>query len=285
MRVALVLSVLLAIGGTAEAKYNPCRSTGELWLAPSGSVARNAKLWLAFEEWREVTYRVRGGGIDRIVRARDWPLFLDLGVLAPATTYEVRVVSWADFPIARFTTGASTDDAPPPAPVIRSLTIAHPSDHLHAAPDDPGIDPGPYLDAFPDLPANDLAIDAALPADTVFVDVTIRDATSVHHAVLWRDDLRLLGRTRCGPQFHLPAGTNACVSLRAIDRAGNLGAAATRCADVIDRPGDTRRALIPLSRFRRPTAPHVRSWSAIAALALVAGLSLVTSVVGRRLAA
>jgi hypothetical protein len=260
MRTALVVAVLIALTGAAEAKYDPCSSTGEFWLAPSGPVPRNAKVWLSYFDacstaaW---SYRVRGPGVDRIVRAPPGSLdVLDLGSLAPGATYEL-TLDLARYPgdvhIGTFTTTADEDHLPPVTPVFRSLAIAHLADREHGPRDDRPDDPDVW---FPDgAPANDVAMDLDLSDDTVFLDITVRTETSSHHIVLWREDLPLLGRTECGPQFHLAAGAHACLSIRAIDLAGNLGAPATRCTSVVDRPGDTARTIAPMLQFP-PPAPH-----------------------------
>src|SRR5678815_4744549 len=109
MRVALVLGVVLALTADAVAKYNPCRSTGEVWLAPPDRMPRNAKLWLARNELSGEAIRIRGPGVDRVVHQRKDEPFVDLGVLEGHAIYELTVERWG-WRFARF----ETDDAPGP---------------------------------------------------------------------------------------------------------------------------------------------------------------------------
>jgi len=243
MRIAIAVGVLLVLASPALAKYDPCSSRGAPWLL-SELLPSNAKIWLANTELAVRSIRVRGGGIDRVVKPtmQRGIRVLDLGVLAPGELYELAMNDW-DWTFGWFITTGEDHTAPQP-PSIRALALTHPSDRDHSASDDA---------AEPDFlrtPANDLAIDLELSDDTVLLDVELSDGVSpVLHTLMWREDLPLFGRTSCGPQVHLVAGARACLSIRAVDVAGNTSDAALRCTTVADVPGDSRRSLRSLLRF------------------------------------
>jgi hypothetical protein len=249
-----VAGVLLALTAPVEAKYNPCVSGGIRGLVP-GSLPRNARLWLSNGDPGSGRYRVRGKHLDRLVVADRSSRFIDLGVLEPNETYEVRDAHW-DWTLAWFTTNSDEDHAPPRMPLIRSLSVVHLSDLDHSTADDVDRE-GFAFDRH--LSANEIRPDLELSADTMFLDITIYDPanTAAFHTVMWREDLSLLGRTACGRQVHLRAGTSSCMVIRAIDLAGNISAPAIRCATVTDAPGETARAAKPLFQF--PAASKLRA--------------------------
>jgi len=248
------IAALVALPGPAEAKYNACNGHGWPWLAPVGPAPRNMKLWLGdLEDLAGAELRIRGPGVDRLLTTPMAADYLDLGLLPAHATYELSVPALGGWVAGRFTTGGAPDHAPPRAPRIRGLAIAHPSDREHAAADD-------RLDQ-PEAPdwgfhqANDLALELDLSEDTAVLDVTVADGVGVVHRVVWRDDLGSLGRSSCAPWHHLRVGANACVTVRPIDLAGNVGAPATACTTVRDRPGDSRQVPLPQRKFPAPHEP------------------------------
>jgi hypothetical protein len=218
-----------------------------VWLAPSGPVPRNVKLWLARGELLDSPLRLRGRGGDRLL-PRDPTSWYDgfvafaPGPLAPDEPYELSAETWG-WTFGSFTTTDDEDHEPPRTPVVRSFEVAHLSDLDHSTaddpPDSPAIDTHWMHGVARAAPANDIAIDLDLSDDTVFVDVELSDGAARFHAVMWPGDLDLLGRTACGPQVHVHAGATPCLAIRAIDLAGNISEPARRCTIAVDRPGQT----------------------------------------------
>jgi hypothetical protein len=87
-----------------------------------------------------------------------------------------------------------------------------------------------------------------------------------------RDAPGLFGRNRCGPGRQFRVGASICMSIRAIDLAGNFSDAATRCTTVHGRSGDATRTdhehAWPTWRHRRSHRPDRRP--AVLVLAAIA---------------
>ena len=106
-----------------------------------------------------------------------------------------------------------------------------------------------------------------LSDDTVALDVTFDDSTD--HFITPREAPGLFGRNRCEPGRRFRVGARICMSIRAIDLAGNRSDAATRCTTVDGQLGDTSRTAHahawPARRHRPSAGPG--GWLAIAVLA------------------
>jgi hypothetical protein len=281
MRGLLLIAGVLATSQPAWAKYDPCGHVAVH--EPAGPVPRNAKIWLWYGASAE-RLRIRGPDLDRAIAppfigsGRGLAAF-DPGLLGRDEAYRIAFVSSVhEWMLAELATGSHVDLLPPPPPRFRALAITqlrHPQD-----PQDPADPPAPdELDRF-EVPASDVVTALDLSEDTVALDVAFDDSTD--HFIMPPEDPGLLGRDRCGPKRRFRVGARICMSIRAIDLAGNRSDAATRCTTVHGRIGDTSRTAHayayaypgtwPARRRRPSNGPD--GWLAIAALAaLAAGVS------------
>jgi hypothetical protein len=276
MRGLLLVAGVLATGRPAWAKYDPCGHISMLEAA--GRAPRNAKIWM----WRggDERLRIRGPGLDRAIAppvdgSRRGLTVLDPGVLGRGETYRIQIVgdgyAWT---LGELETESELDLVPPRAPGFHALAITQLLDPR--APD--GAEGGGGGDVIDDIggfgePASDIATALELSADTVALDIVFDD--SAEHFIMPADDPGMLGRNRCGPGRRFLVGAYICMSIRAIDLAGNRSEAATRCTTVGGRLGDTRRAAYaPEWRARRRHPPaRPGGGLALAALALLAGFA------------
>lgn len=262
MRIAIATLAVVglgAIGGPAEAKYDgdPCHQGGGAYVLSSpGRVARNAKLWLTEGiDLPASRFRVRGPGVDRIVQRGRWSDFIDLGELGPEARYVVTVPDLGDFELAELETGDADDTTAPGVPELRSIAVggsARANVLYDAARDDRET-------------ADIVGLDVTLSDDTEFIELD--DAGGRAYDTLWRGDLGVLDRTTCGPTAAIREDGRACVTIRAIDLAGNRSAPATRCAAVAPASAFPDREAIPLRRFPEPRpAPAPRPLDDVFAL-------------------
>ncbi len=265
MRIAIAALAVVALGGRAEAKYDgdPCHhGGGQYALSSPEPVPRNAKLWLA-EPFRLPAshFRVRGPGVDRIVTRERWGDFADLGELEPDARYVVTVPELGGFELAVFETSSDDDTAAPPAPELRSVAV-----------EASGRTTRRYDDFARGNVADVVGLDVGLSDDTAFVELDDSSGRARH--TLWRGDLELLGRTTCGPTADI-RDDRACVTIRAVDLAGNRSAPVTRCAVVAPASAFSDRQPIPLRAFpppapkgsRVPVVAAILAWLAVGWLA------------------
>ena len=277
MRGLLLIVGVLATARPAWAKYDPCGYVSVL--EPAGRVPRNAKIWL----WKggDERLRIRGPDRDRAIAppfdgSRRGLAAFDPGVLGRGETYRIQIVgdgyAWT---LGELATGSELDLLPPRAPGFRALAITQLLDpRAPGAPD--GVDGVDGSDGFDDVagfgdPASDLATALDLSDDTVALDIAFDDAAD--HFIVPADDPGMLGRSRCGPGRRFRVGAHICMSIRAIDLAGNRSEAAMRCTTVGGRFGETRRAAYAPAWPARLRHPSERPGGplALAALALLAG--------------
>lgn len=281
MRGLLLIAGVLATARPAWAKYDPC-GRGSVF-EPAGRVPRNAKIWL----WRGgggERLRIRGPDLDRAIAppftgsSRGLETF-DPGLLGRDATYRIAFVgdrhAWT---LAELATGSEIDHQPPRPPRFHALAITQLLDPREPAePTEPAV--------FDDVagfavPASDIATALELPDDTVALDVSFDD--SAEHFLMPPEAPDLLGRDRCGPKRQFRAGARVCMSIRAIDLAGNHSDAATRCTTVGGRIGDTSRTVHahawPARHHHLSDEPY--GWLALTALALWLGGFLIA--IGRR---
>jgi hypothetical protein len=277
MRGLLLIAGVLATSRPAWAKYDPC-GRGSV-LEPAGRVPRNAKIWL----WHGggdggERLRIRGPDLDRAIAppfagsSRGLAAF-DPGLLGRDATYQIAIVfdrhAWT---LAELATGSEVDHQPPRPPRFHALAITQLLDPREPAePAEPArFDDVAGFPGFP-LPASDIATALELSDDTVALDVSFDD--SAEHFLMPPEAPGLLGRDRCGPKRRFRVGARVCMSIRAIDLAGNRSDAATRCTTVDGRIGDTSRAVHahawPARRHRLSGEPY--DWLALTALALWLG--------------
>jgi hypothetical protein len=268
MRGLLLIAGVLATSQPAWARYDPCGHISVL--EPAGRAPRNAKIWM----WKggDERLRIRGPDLDRAIAppfdgSRRGLAAFDPGVLGRGETYRIQIVgdgyAWT---LGELATGSELDHLPPRAPRFHALAITQLLD-----PRAPGeLDGFDGVDGFGD-PASDIATALDRSDDTVALDIAFDDSTD--HFIMPPDDPGMLGRNRCGPGRRFRVGAHLCMSIRAIDLAGNRSEAATRCTTVGGRIGDTRRtAHAPAwpARLRHPPErPGGRL--ALATLALLAG--------------
>lgn len=257
MRRALAIAIVVT-AAPAEAKYDPCGMTSVL--IPSGRVARNAKVWV----WRGYgeDVQLRGDGATRHLgaRTRGGLAMLDPGPLPARTTLDLALGPWK---IGELVTGDGVDRVPPERPRFDGLAIAQV--------EDPELAP-PVADLAFEVapPAFDLALDLALPDDTVAVELAFDDREG--RILLPPAQLAVFGRNACGPQRSFTIGAPICMTVRALDLAGNASAPATACTTVRGVLGDPRRDPIP-HRWTRPAPqrPQRGPWLVLVlALAVVA---------------
>ena len=261
MRGLLLIVAVLATSQPAWAKYDPCGHISVF--EPAGRIPRNAKIWL----WRggDERLRIRGPDLDRAIappfgRSTHGLAALDPGLLGPDETYQIAIVgdgyAWT---LAELMTGSDVDHLPPRPPRFHALAITQ-----LLGPHEPD-----ELNGF-DVPASDIATEFDLSDDTVALDVAFDDSTD--HFIMPREDPGMLGRNRCGPGRRFRAGAHICMSIRAIDLAGNRSDAATRCTTVDGQIGDTARTAHahtwPARRHRPSDGPD--GWLAIAAITVLA---------------
>lgn len=264
MRGLLLIAGVLATSQPAWAKYDPCGHFSVF--EPGGRVPRNAKVWV-WQGGRE-PLRILGHDLDRAIAP---PLagpghglaVIDPGLLGRDATYRIAIVgdghAWT---VGELVTGSDVDQVPPRAPRFRALAITQLLDP-HGRPHDRGESDG--FDGF-GPPAADVATALELSDDTMALDVTFDDSTT--HFLVPREHLAVFGRNRCGPARRFRVGAHTCMSIRAIDLAGNRSDAATRCTVVGGRIGDTSRtAHAHAWPARRPGPPEGPSgWLAIPVL-------------------
>jgi hypothetical protein len=262
MRSLLLIAGVLATSQPAWAKYDPCGMPSVF--EPAGRVPRNAKIWL----WNGggERLRIRGPDLDRAIvppfvgSTRGLAAF-DPGLLGSDDTYRIAIVGHGHaWTLGELATGSEVDHLPPRPPRFHSLAITQLLD-----PRDPdGLD---GLDGF-DVPASDIVTEIDLSDDTMALDVAFDDSTA--HFIMPREAPGLLGRDRCGPGRRFPVGARICMSIRAIDLAGNRSDAATRCTTVDGRLGDTSRTAHahawPARRHRPLDRPG--GWLVLAVLAV-----------------
>ena len=156
--------------------------------------------------------------IERVERQSSYQLDVvrPSELLAPATTYTLVVGER----VSTFTTADGTDDDPPDAVAIRDVHLAH-------AQVREGVSPscGEEL--------HDFDLDVTVPADVVMLRVGIDDVTHVFDAETVREQRFDARNAGCGPQVDLARGAETCVTVEAIDAAGNVGPTTTRCAEVV----------------------------------------------------
>lgn len=248
----LIVAGVLATSQPAWAKYDPC-GYGSV-LEPTGRVPRNAKVWL----WRGGGYplRIRGADLDRAVvppfvvgSSRGLAMF-DPGLLEGDGTYRLAIVNGHhEWTLGEFETGDDIDDLPPGPPRFHGLAITQMLDPSRTYKGD-GFD---GFDGF-GVPASDIAAALDVSDDTVALDVAFDDSTE--HFIMPPDAPGLFGRNRCGPGRQFRVGASICMSIRAIDLAGNFSDATMRCTTVRGRIGDTARTA---REYEWPTRRHRRS--------------------------
>jgi hypothetical protein len=104
----------------------------------------------------------------------------------------------------------------------------------------------------------------------VALDLAFDDSTA--HFIVPRDEPGRIGRDRCGPGRRFRVGAQICMSIRAIDLAGNRSDAATLCTTVGGQIGDTARtASPPLWPARRHYRPEEQpdGWLALTMLTVL----------------
>lgn len=237
MRGPLLVIGALATPQLAWAKYDPCGHIAVL--EPAGRAPRNARIWM----WKggDERLRIRGSGVDRALArpegSRSGIAAFDPGVLGSDERYQIQLVgdgyAWT---LGELATGGELDLSPPRAPGFSALAITQLLDPRQFGDDGSGAG---GIDGFGE-PASDIATALDLSADTVALDIAFND--SIEHFMVPADDPGMLGRSRCGPGRRFRVGANICMSIRAIDLAGNRSAAATRCTTVGGRIADVRRA-------------------------------------------
>jgi len=274
MRGLLLIAGVLAISQPAWAKYDPC-GRGSVF-EPAGRVPRNAKIWL----WHGggdggERLRIRGPDLDRAISppfagsSRGLAAF-DPGLLERDATYQIAIVfdrhAWT---LAELATGSEVDHQPPLPPRFHALAITQLLD-----PSEPAEPTEPA--AFEDVagfavPASDIATALELSDDTVALDVSFDD--SAEHFLMPPEAPGLLGRDRCGPKRRFRVGARVCMSIRAIDLAGNRSDAATRCTTVGGRIGDTSRIVHAHTWAARHHSPwdEPYGWLALTSLAIWLG--------------
>lgn len=259
MRLELVVVGVLVMSSSAEAKYDPCGSLTAVF-DPPARVPRNAKLWLWDGSSME-RLRIRGHGIDRPfgpphAGSGSRLSYFDPGLLEPGGTYAIEVVGeWGRYKLGELALTSEEDHEPPRAPQLRALTITQ------------LIAPGQPVSTFGPGPASDIVMDLDLPDDAFALDISYDDSTV--HGLVPREDIGRLGRNLCGPERSFRVGARTCVSIRAIDIAGNVSPPATRCATVAAGVGDTSRTAHTHTwpRRQRPPRHAPYGWLAVAALA------------------
>jgi hypothetical protein len=242
----------------AFAKYSPCDGNGAHFLQPLGTVPRNAKLWwgeinqlpiLSFEVNAIASTTVEDT-LAHLVDNDNEALFFKLHDYelsaypreTPANAWlpsdslvQIKAVDF-DYVIGELTTSSSIDLEAPHAPVIHSVKLRQYNS-----------------DSAERTPADDFLWDVDVPPDAVFFRLRIwaagQSSTSGESALVWRNDLDRFGTTRCGPQIPLRVGQNTCVSLAAIDIAGNVSPAAEYCTVVTRRSEVMMRNNTPVGNF------------------------------------
>jgi len=258
--VSLLSIPLLSIVGSAEAKYDPCRSTGSPVLVPAGPLPRNAKLWFSSHGF-DPPLTLRGVGHEHVITSFDHE-GIDVGILAANETYELAFESWT---FATFTTSSDVDATAPFAPTIRRFAIAHLHDSSHSVEDDDRVHDN-WASQLRSSPAQDWTIDVELPA-APFVELEMtRGIDDGIHVTIHRDDLGAIGRSQCGPSFHPIPGEFVCLTIRALDLAGNRSQPRTRCTLVVDVAGDTTSIPPQCANSGRPSLRRDRavvSWTCL----------------------
>ncbi len=245
MRGLLLIAGVLATSQPAWAKYDPCGYASVL--EPDGRAPRNAKIWTwhGGADW----LRVRGPGVDRAISpsfagSRDGLGAFDPGLLERDGIYRIVDVwdpggqhAWT---LGELAAGSELDLVPPRTPGFHALAITQLVDPREPLELDGSSGSGGF-DGFGgfDVPASDIATALDLSGDTIALDVTFDD--SPDHHIMPPEDPGMLGRNRCVPGRGFRVGARICMSIRAIDVAGNRSDPATRCTTVGGRIGETRR--------------------------------------------